>query len=227
MTKGMFAVVFLSGGAIGIFAGYRLAEHRMRGEFEEALEIETTAMAKRFYAARQKYASPQEAVEALGTPTEAQEVLETYRTESREPVPYHKIKPSSVQHVEAEEEPKPEPIVEANIFETQSEPPRIYTITMLEYEHDKPEYIKNTLTWYVEDSILADFDDDPFDSNALDKVVGNCLERFGEKSDDPDVVFVRNDNINIDYAISREPGSYWRSVHGVEPADPRPSQSGG
>lgn len=221
MNKSLFAVVFLSGGAIGAFAGFKFAERHMQGEFEEALEIETSALAAR-YAARQKYASPQDAVEALAMPAEIQE--EAYQPP--EPVAYHRIKPSSVQAAEKAEVEKPEPVVEENIFDKPIELGPIYVITELEYEHDRTEEnSKVDMTWYEEDRVLVDFADDLY--GTPEEVIGDALHRFGEKTEDPNTVFVRNTRTDIDYVIRRDPGSYWRSVHGMEPAEAPPSGRNG
>lgn len=208
-------IAFLGGGAIGVFAGFKLAERRLMVEFEEAVEHERTSIAA-MYAARQPYASPQEAVDAL---VDIPEVVEA--VEPKEPIAYHRIKPSSVQREEAEEAAKPEPILEDNIFDHNVEPPRIFTIPEIEYLHGDEKYQKVNLTWYVEDKILADFEDEIY--TTPETIVGDCLDRFGEQSNDEDVVYVRNTIVDIDYTVSRDPGSYWRSVHGMEPADVPPS----
>lgn len=225
MNKSLFAVVFLSGGAIGAFAGYKFAERHMMAEFEEAIEIETTAIAKRF-AARQQYASPQEAVEALATtaveiPQVLKDKLNEYAGTKKEPTAYHLIKPSTVEHEAPVEEAKPEPIVEENIFDKAVEPPEVFVIPLLEWEHGASENQKINMHYYEEDKILADFDDQIYKNP--EEVVGDALDRFGEQSGDPDAVYVRNTRTDIDYEIVRDPGSYWRSRHGMEPADAPPS----
>lgn len=219
------AGAFLAGGLVGAAVGFKLAERRLMGEFEEAVEHERSSIAA-MYAARQPYASPQEAVEDLMNVPEVIEAVEsTIEATSREPVAYHKIKPSSVQ-VQQEEKPEPPaPVQEKNIFEDQTEPPEIYVISQLEYEHGGGDNEKASLMWYVEDSVLADVSDDTFD--VPEDVVGNCLNHFGLESDDKNTVYVRNTKIAVDYEITRDPGSYWRSVHGMEPAEARPSQNGG
>lgn len=223
MNKSLFAVVFLSGGAIGAFAGYKLALRGLRGEFEEALEVETSAIAAR-YAARQKYASPQDAVDALSMPAEVTEIIEEYQGK-KEPVAYHKITPSKVQAAEKAEVVKPEPVVEENIFDKPIELGPIYVIPQLEYEVGGGDNQKVNLTWYVEDSVLADFDDQIYQVPA--DLIGDALDRFGEGNDDPEVVYIRNTKIDIDYELVRDPGSYWRSRHGMEPAEAPPSGRNG
>lgn len=221
MNATTFAVVFLSGGAVGTYLGFKIAERRMMGEFEEAVEHEKATLA-RIYAAKQQYATPQAAVDALVVPEEIQEILETYTgVEKKEPTAYHKIKPSTVQKAEQEEEEKPEPVLESNIFDNPVDPGPIFVISELEYEHGETNNQKALLTYYAEDGVLAEFDDDVV--NNPEDVIGDALNRFGEMSESPDYVHVRNMKIDMDYVIARESGSYWRDVHGMEPADVPPS----
>lgn len=222
MAKFLIVGACLASATAGAVAGYKFAERRLMEEFEEAVEIERRAIA-RTYAARQPYASPQEAVDALVSPDRVQGSVD--EDQPREPVAYHKIKPSSIEHVEEEVVELPEPVQEQNIFDTAVEEPKIFVISQLEFEHGTGENENVSLTWYEEDKILADFQDEKFDDP--EDVIGDAIHRFGQDSGDPDTVYVRNNKINIDYDISRHPGSYWRSVHNMEPPGPRHSKRGG
>lgn len=219
------AGAFLAGGVVGVVAGFKLAERRLMGEFEEAVEHERASIAA-MYAARQPYASPQEAVEELmNMPEVVEAVQSTIEAVPREPVAYHKIKPSSVEAKPVEEVELPDPIQENNIFADRTEPEEIYVISQLEYEHGGEDNEKVSLTWYEEDKVLADMTDDTYKD--VTDIVGDGLNHFGRESDDPNTVYVRNTKIDVDYEVTKDPGSYWRSVHGLEPAEARPSQNGG
>ena len=69
------------------------------------------------------------------------------------------------------------------------------------------DYDTITLTYYDGDEVLADDADEPiFD---VDDVVGrDSLNHFGENDDDPDIVYVRNDDMKTDYEICREFARY-------------------
>lgn len=64
-------------------------------------------------------------------------------------------------------------------------------------------YNKETLTYYPQQRILLDEDEEVVDDIAT--VVGwKNLNRFGDQSDDMDTVFVRNQRLDTDYEVVRE-----------------------
>lgn len=220
------AGAFLAGGIVGAVAGFKFAERRLMDEFNEAVEQERSSIAA-MYAARQPYASPQEALDELvNDPTVVEATKSMVEAMgNKEPIAYHKIKPSSVQAKPVEEVETPDPIQEMNIFEQNQEPNEIHVIPQLEFEHGGEEFQKVSLTYYVEDKVLADQTDDTFD--VVEDIIGDGVLHFGRESNDENVVYIRNARISVDYEVTRDPGSYWRTVHGMEPAEPRPSQNGG
>lgn len=73
-----------------------------------------------------------------------------------------------------------------------------------------------TLTYYTEDDVLCDERDNPVDPAERNDLIGEVnLERFGHGSNDPSVVFVRNDKLEIVYEVVRSPNSYSEEVHGI------------
>jgi hypothetical protein len=64
-------------------------------------------------------------------------------------------------------------------------------------------YEKETLTYYPSHRVLLDDDEELIDNVAT--VIGwKNLNRFGDESEDPDIVFVRNQRLNTDYEVVRE-----------------------
>lgn len=72
-------------------------------------------------------------------------------------------------------------------------------------EEEGDEYAKITITYYPTHRVLLDDDQDPVDN--VDALVGwRNLNRFGDESEDPDVVFIRNRRLETDFEVVREEG---------------------
>ncbi len=97
---------------------------------------------------------------------------------------------------------------------TQEEPYIIHRDEKVEMQNKDDGYDSVTYTYYAEDDVLTDSDDDPLPN--ADQIVGQDNLKFGHGSDDPNVVFVRNDRLQLDMEIVRSPGSYEREVMGLE-----------
>lgn len=123
-------------------------------------------------------------------------------------------------------------IVEGNIFDTpqpdpeelglslddpdmpQRSPDRPYPISAAEWFQNETDYDQITLVYWADDDVLAD------DNNGMitdiDRVVGATnLHRFGYMSEDPDIVYVRNERLKADYEITKDERNYGEVVHGV------------
>ena len=72
-------------------------------------------------------------------------------------------------------------------------------------------YSQSTLTYYAGDDILTDQEDTPIYGY---KIVTGELQ-FGHGSNDPGVVFVRNDKQSAEYEVIRHEGSYSQTILGV------------
>lgn len=80
-----------------------------------------------------------------------------------------------------------------------------YTISPDEYG-DMYDYNTMHLTYYAEDEVLSDENDEMIDD--IDGIIGlDSLDHFGEYEDD--VLFVRNDKRKTDYEIFYDKGSYY------------------
>lgn len=77
---------------------------------------------------------------------------------------------------------------------------------------------QTVLTYFSEDDVLADEKDMPIAD--IDDMVGlEHLEYFGHGSEDPSVVYVRNERLRLDIEINRSMGSYAKEVGGVVEPD--------
>lgn len=86
-------------------------------------------------------------------------------------------------------------------------------------EADEDEYKKDTIVYYEDDQIVCDMHDSTI--KEYQELVGEeALELFGMMSHDPDVVYIRNKRMQVDFEFVREHSSYRQSVLGLtEEAD--------
>lgn len=83
--------------------------------------------------------------------------------------------------------------------------PRI--ISEEQFLTENAHYDKSTLTYYTEDDILCDEREDIIVD--VDRIVGgDALFSFGVSSSDPDIVYVRNDDLGSDFEIVRQYQAY-------------------
>jgi hypothetical protein len=89
---------------------------------------------------------------------------------------------------------------------------RPYVITLAEFSEENETYSKITLTYFSSDNTLCDERDAPIRDTSI---VGVGFEDlFGQDSDDPDVLYVRNDKLQVDFEIARRNESYTQTVLG-------------
>lgn len=100
-----------------------------------------------------------------------------------------------------------------------------YIITKEEYLANADEYEQFAFTWFEGDSVLIKDNDeyDPIDK--VDEVAGDDnLLHFGYGSEDPEVVYIRNEVANppFDLYVTRSQGKYTNEVLGMDEADRSP-----
>lgn len=82
-----------------------------------------------------------------------------------------------------------------------------YLISHLDFHETETEWSKISLAYYEDDDTLAGDDDRPIDN--IEGLIGEIhLNFFGLRSDDKNIVYVRNPQISSDFEITRNSGSY-------------------
>lgn len=82
-------------------------------------------------------------------------------------------------------------------------------------EIDEMDYQTVSLVYYDGDGVLCNERDEIFDPEDLDRVIGEKnLDRFGHGSGSPDLLYIRNDNLELVYEIAKADQSYAEAVHG-------------
>lgn len=93
-----------------------------------------------------------------------------------------------------------------------TDPKEPYIIHQDEFIADEMDFHQDTLTYYAGDDIMADSDDTPIYNYA--GLMGEL--RFGHGSKDPNVVYIRNEGIHMEWEILRDEGLYSEEVLGLE-----------
>lgn len=113
-------------------------------------------------------------------------------------------------------EPDPEDLGEGTDEEPEDSAVRPFVISAEQWFQNETDYSQITLTYWADDDVLTD--DARRVVTDVDNVVGATnLHRFGFKSDDADLVYVRNHRLSADYEITKDERNWGEVVHGVDP----------
>lgn len=125
---------------------------------------------------------------------------------------------------EEDEDESEEEVITMNVFSENSpesderNPNKPFILTQREFEEGEHDYTQNTLTYYEGDDVLTDERDQPIHNKR--PVVGDDNLQFGEKSNDPNVVYIRNNHLEVDFEVCRSDGSFAEEVLGyTEPSN--------
>lgn len=93
-----------------------------------------------------------------------------------------------------------------------------YVITREEYDENEDQYEQVSLTYFGFDDVLVDEDEKSIDN--IEEFVGkHNLQRFGHGSGDTKLVYIRNEQREMDYEVLRSDGSYAEEVLGLTSDD--------
>lgn len=86
-----------------------------------------------------------------------------------------------------------------------------YVISESEWENGLPGTEKIEMTYYAGDQILVDGAEEVVPDE--DPIIGLVnLKRFGHGSNDPDIVYIRNERLDIDFMVVRNHGTYGETI---------------
>lgn len=201
--------------AVGGVTGYFVAKKQLSTIFETRLAEEIEATKKHYSVLYKKgpYSDIESArkelqgevvpnVEESARLQEAVEALRNYSGGQPLKVDYAKT-------VRVFQETPVEEITEDLIRNRTEEAP--YIIGKEEFLNGEKEFVQVTLTYFVGDKVLIDEQQRVMDD--VDETVGeDNLNRFGQGSKDPNVVYVRNDALELEFEILRSEGKYSEEV---------------
>lgn len=231
----------LVGIAAGVGIGYFIAVKKLGKEFDERIVKETEAV-RTFWAGVNKtdeggdILSPGEVLaERHGPAAEAETAMRVYRgqsDETDEDILLAKAEAAAARTTKASEEASREVF---NMFSDSSfdyeeekkhrrsnEP---YILTHDEFFENETDYEQVQVTYYEIDQVVAASDDSAIEDG--EAVLGSAnLARFGHGSKDENVVYIRNEVLEIDYEVVRSQGSYLEEVLGMTKHDDRGRNDG-
>lgn len=203
-------LVLLVGTAIGAYGGYVWTAKRYEQIMEEEAEEWRKTLNERKQKVKDQLIKDAEGIDEISAVTEAP-VKKKETTKDRYKKIVGTMKYSNREDEEAEEEEQYK-YSKMSRKEYSDEP---YVISYDEYNQDMTHYDKLTLNYYEDDDTLTDDEDEVIPD--VDLIVGgDSLTRFGEMSGDPEIVYVRNDKLQIDYEIIRLSRSYGETVLGFK-----------
>lgn len=243
---GYAALGAVIGGATAGFVAWKVAYSRASVKFEELAQEEIASMREHYHEkavaleASQKpqldeivreqgysveepeSASPPMAVQPPAKVVEAveEEIHPSVRTEDiSEPEPVAKTAPVERIHRNVFEEAQVEDHWDYHEEKKQRSPLRPYVIHV--DERVEGAYDETTFTYY-DDDVLCNENDEVIAGEDRDRLVGERnLDKFGHGSNDPQIVYVRNDHLQMDIEVVRSPNTYAEEVHGFDPPEIR------
>jgi hypothetical protein len=97
-----------------------------------------------------------------------------------------------------------------------------YVITESEYRIDRPEYEKDSLTYYVGDDTLAEENGNYIPDKNGTAGNQNLREFFGYGSGNERLLYIRNDRVMADFEINLNDGKYTKEVLDVDDEEDAP-----
>lgn len=230
------AIVGIGLGAAG---GYFFAKRQLETKYNEIAADEIAEM-------REDYRAKVIAMEGAATKPKLEALIRDKGYSGEEPSsqpPMAVEPPASV--VEAAQEEDPSDTADAkedetrerteNVFEKQVDPPKFgwnYEDERARRSHTRPYVIHRdekdeegvyevvTWTYYEADDVVCNERDEVIGEPERNSIVGDSnIERFGHGSDDPNIVFIRNDRLEMVIELCRSPQSYAEEVHGFQHSD--------
>lgn len=192
----------LHGEKVDGLTGEALAAHRRYlGEAETPAETEEELMTEEERALHEKNAVPLER-EPIADPGDSQ-----------------RPRPRSHHTFEGSTPVENDPFdYDAELILREAHPEKPYVISHDEFYDNEKDYEQTHLTYWQGDNVLADERDQPIPDE--EGTVGeDNLTRFGHGSKDANIVFVRNDQIEVDFEITRSFGKFAEEVMGFDAGD--------
>lgn len=206
---------------LGATAGFFFAQKKLETKYE-AIAQKEIAEAKKFYSLRYKkdeYATPESAVESR-LKTDADVALQNYkgnatRTERNEAV--SAIDATNIFLNNIPDTPVAKLLAgknfnyEEEIKHRSADAP--YIITKDEFFNEESGFDQVTVTYFDEDGVLIDDKDEVIPDVNL-TIGEDNLAQFGHGSEDPNIVYIHNDKLTLEFEVILSKGKYTEQILG-------------
>ena len=221
------AVWFVVGASIGSVTSILIARSRIKKYYSDISNEEIKSVQDTYKLLRKEppYDDPKTAVHEYSRRLDELAYLANggEPIDDEDDIPEETPAPVLVEHSIWDAEDNPEVMTEAEmedgaLFGTRS-PDHPYVISFAEFQEDEEHYDKISIEYFEFDNTLADDREQIIPE--VDETVGRRnLSRFGQGSEDPNIVYVRNERLHVDFEIARNDKGYAEIVLGVDP-EPR------
>lgn len=202
LLVGGASIVSAVAGAAG---GYILARKQLEAEYAEFAQKEI-AQAKRFYAAVKKsgpFETPESAVkELIGEDKQLDAAVKALTNYQGVPVAKATVAEDGAGLIVKNVWQQPKP----SLRDVDENYPHV--IDEDEYLANESNHDQISLTWFAGDKVLVDDKDDPIDDDKMQEVVGNTLKAYDSMPEEAHILYVRNNDLKLDFEISRSTGKY-------------------
>lgn len=224
LTRNDVRVALAAGLLVGGVSGYLVATRVVAAKFERIANEEIESVKEHYHrqAMLRKeglYSDPANLVEEKEEPKtegeEYQQVVTELEYTSGSDLTRKATDDKSEETVERSE------VTVTNVFHApqpsigQRDPDTPYIITVDEFMNNEEfSFDQITITYFEGDDTLVD-EREEIIPDVLRTIGGDTLMRFGEKSNDPNIVYVRNERLRTDFEVVKDQGKYSVMVLGL------------
>lgn len=191
-----YGLVFVAGAGFGSLATVFIVDKKYKHQYEHLVEEEIASVKETF---ARKQADP--------------EIKKIVKNEDKRPLSSMVRELGYTKNAFAEEEKEYQDgdllTEEANDLATNGEEP--YVITTEQFSEEMLNFEKLTVYYYEDDDVLADEQEEVI-PNVVEIVGEDNLTKFGYLSEDPEILYIRNEKMEVDYEVIRLSKSYQETV---------------
>lgn len=234
---GYIGLGVVAGAAIGAFVAFRIAHNQAEAKYSGIAAEEVAEM-------RQYYHDKVVALDSSKQKTDLEDIVRErgYSVEEEAPTepPMAVTPPNAVvdaardaadeeietEVVDEDAEPEVHNVFEdAKVDDTWDEfeerrrrSPLLPYVIHRDEREELDTYDDVTFTYFETDDVLCNERDEVIDPTERAKLIGEAnLDKFGHGSGDASIVYIRNDELEMQFEVVRSPNSYAEEVHGVNP----------